>query len=131
MVALSATAAPRVRADILRLLHLRRPLIQVGSARRENLHYAMRRRAKDPLPDVLEALQQARGACLIYARTRRSVEQWTERLCASGVQAIAYHAGLEPDVRHLALAHFLEAEAPVLVATVAFGMGVDLSLIHI
>ena len=125
MVALSATAAPRVRADILRLLHLRRPLIQVGSARRENLHYAMRRRAKDPLPDVMKALEQARGACLIYARTRRSVEQWTDRLCANGVQAIAYHAGLEPDVRHRALAHFLEAEAPVLVATVAFGMGVD------
>ena len=125
MVALSATAAPRVRADILRLLHLRRPLIQVGSARRHNLHYAMRRRAGDPLQDVVEALESARGACLIYARTRLSVERWTERLCANGVQAIAYHAGLEPEVRHRALEHFLDAEGPVLVATVAFGMGVD------
>ena len=127
LVALSATAAPRVRADILRLLHLRRPLIQVGSARRHNLHYAMRRRVGDPLQDVVDALENARGACLIYARTRVSVERWTERLCANGIQAIAYHAGLEPEVRHRALEHFLGAQDPVLVATVAFGMGVDRS----
>ena len=127
MVALSATAAPRVRADILRLLHLRRPLIQVGSARRRNLHYAMRRRVKDPLQEVVAAIQQARGASLIYARTRRSVEHWTERLRSTGIEAIAYHAGLEPDVRLRALEHFLGSNDPVLVATVAFGMGVDRS----
>jgi ATP-dependent DNA helicase RecQ len=78
LVALSATAAPRVRADLIRMLELRRPLIQVRSARRDNLSYAMRRRPKDPLPDVLEALGQARGAVLIYARTRRSVESWAK-----------------------------------------------------
>ena len=125
VVALSATAAPQVRADILRLLALQQPLVQVGSARRDNLHYAMRRRAKDPLPDVLAALKAARGAALIYTRTRRSVEQWAERLCVKGIEAIPYHAGLEPEVRQQALRHFLETEHPVLVATVAFGMGVD------
>jgi len=125
VVALSATAAPQVRADILRLLALQRPLVQVGSARRHNLHYAMRRRPKDPLPDVLEALRDARGASLIYARTRRSVERWAARLCDQGIEAIAYHAGLEPEARQQALRHFLEADRPVLVATVAFGMGVD------
>ncbi|HJN33218.1 MAG TPA: RecQ family ATP-dependent DNA helicase, partial [Prochlorococcus sp.] len=52
VVALSATAAPRVRADIIRLLDLRRPLVQVCSSRRNNLHYAMRRRSRDPLPEV-------------------------------------------------------------------------------
>ena len=72
LVALSATAAPRVRADLIRLLELRRPLIQVRSARRDNLAYAMRRRPEEPLPEVLAALEQARGAVLIYARTRRS-----------------------------------------------------------
>ena len=56
LVALSATAAPRVRADLIRLLELRRPLIQVRSARRDNLSYAMRRRPVDPMPEVLEAL---------------------------------------------------------------------------
>ena len=127
VVALSATAAPRVRADIIRLLALRRPQVQVCSARRNNLHYAMRRRSRDPLPDVLAALQGSRGATLIYARTRRSVEQWAERLQAEDVAATAYHAGLDPEVRQQALADFLDQEKPVLVATVAFGMGVDRS----
>ena len=125
LVALSATAAPRVRADLIRLLELRRPLIQVRSARRDNLAYAMHRRPADPLPQVLEAVRQARGAVLIYARTRRSVESWARRLCDAGVPAIPYHAGMDPESRTLALAHFQQQPAPVLVATVAFGMGVD------
>jgi ATP-dependent DNA helicase RecQ len=114
-----------VRAEIIRLLQLRRPLVQVHSARRGNLAYAMAQRPTDPLPLVLEALQQARGARLIYARTRRAVESWAERLQQAGLEAIAYHAGLEPAARQAALEHFLQQPQPVLVATVAFGMGVD------
>jgi ATP-dependent DNA helicase RecQ len=125
LVALSATAAPRVRADIIRLLQLRRPLIQVRSARRANLHYAMRRRPADPLPEVLAAIAGSRGAVLIYARARRSVEAWAGRPQAAGVPAITYHAGLEPGRRQQALTHFQSQPRPVLVATVAFGMGVD------
>jgi ATP-dependent DNA helicase RecQ len=125
LVALSATAAPRVRADIIRLLQLRRPLIQVRSARRGNLTYTMRRRPQDPLPLVLEAIAASRGAVLLYARTRRSVEAWAARLGGAGIEAIIYHAGLDPESRVLALEHFQRAERPVLVATVAFGMGVD------
>ncbi len=127
MLALSATAAPRVRADIIRLLDLRAPLVQVSSARRTNLTYAMRRRPRDPMPAVLEALETSRGASLIYARTRRSVERWAERLQDVNVPATPYHAGLEPAERQAALNQFLEEERPVLVATVAFGMGVDRS----
>jgi ATP-dependent DNA helicase RecQ len=125
LVALSATAAPQVRADIIRLLRLRRPLIQVRSARRPNLAYAMARRPADALPLVLEAVAVARGAVLIYARTRRSVEQWAERLRQAGLGAIAYHAGMDGGSRQLALEHFQQQQRPVLVATVAFGMGVD------
>ena len=125
MLALSATAAPRVRADIIRLLALRRPLVQVSSARRDNLHYVMQRRPRDPMPQVLAALKASRGAALIYARTRRSVERWAERLQEQSVQATPYHAGLDPDTRQQALTQFLETKRPVLVATVAFGMGVD------
>ncbi|MFO8238101.1 MAG: RecQ family ATP-dependent DNA helicase [Prochlorococcaceae cyanobacterium] len=125
LVALSATAAPRVRADIIRLLQLRRPLIQVRSARRLNLHYAMRRRPADPLPEVLAAIGRSRGAVLIYARARRSVDAWAARLQAAGVPAITYHAGMDAGLRQQALAHFQSQPRPVLVATVAFGMGVD------
>jgi ATP-dependent DNA helicase RecQ len=125
MLALSATAAPRVRADIIRLLALRRPLVQVSSARRDNLHYVMQRRPRDPMPQVLAALEESRGAALIYARTRRSVEHWAERLQEQSVQATPYHAGLDPATRQKALTQFLEMKRPVLVATVAFGMGVD------
>ncbi len=125
LVALSATAAPQVRADIIRLLQLRRPLIQVRSARRTNLVYGMQLRPADPLSLVLETVAAARGAVLIYARTRRSVEQWAARLTAAGLEAIAYHAGMDPESRQLALEHFQHQPRPVLVATVAFGMGVD------
>ena len=125
LVALSATAAPQVRADIIRLLQLRRPLIQVRSAQRTNLTYTMRRRPADPLPDLLSAIAGARGAVLIYARTRRSVEQWATQLNQAGVGAVAYHAGMDPESRQLALVHFQHQPRPVLVATVAFGMGVD------
>jgi ATP-dependent DNA helicase RecQ len=125
LVALSATAPPQVRADIIRLLGLRQPLVQVRSARRRNLTYSMRRRSARPLDEVLEAVSQSRGAVLIYARTRRSVEEWTGRLRAAGVEAIAYHAGMEASLRQQALEHFQTHARPVLVATVAFGMGVD------
>lgn len=125
VVALSATAPPLVRADIIRLLGLRQPLVQVRSARRMNLTYSMVRRPADPLPVVLQAIAKTRGAVLIYARTRRSVEEWTLRLQEAAVEAIAYHAGMESQSRQQALEHFQTHPRPVLVATVAFGMGVD------
>ena len=125
LVALSATAPPQVRADIIRLLGLRHPLVQVRSARRLNLSYAMRRRSPDSLAEVMESISRARGAVLIYTRTRRSVEEWTSRLRQAGVEAIAYHAGIDPPSRQQALEHFQTHPRPVLVATVAFGMGVD------
>ena len=124
MLALSATAAPRVRADIIRLLDLRSPSVQVSSARRSNLRYAMHRRPRDPMPMVLEALKASRGATLIYARTRRSVERWAERLQEQEIPATPYHAGLDPEARQRALTTS-RPRTSVLVATVAFGMGVD------
>jgi ATP-dependent DNA helicase RecQ len=125
LVALSATAAPRVRAEIIRLLQLNRPLVQVHSARRGNLSYRMALRPADPLPLVLRDLAESRGASLLYARTRRSVEQWAQRLAEAGIEAIPYHAGMDPPSRRRALEHFQSHPTAVLVATVAFGMGVD------
>ncbi len=124
-LALSATATPKVRAEIIRLLKLREPLVKVCSSRRGNLCYSMRKRPKDPLPEVLAALKTSRGASLIYVRTRRSVDRWAEKLKIAGIPAIRYHAGLDPCARKEALTDFLDQSNPVLVATVAFGMGVD------
>jgi ATP-dependent DNA helicase RecQ len=125
LVALSATAPPRVRADIIRLLSLRRPLIQVRSAQRPNLRYRMVWRSEDPLELVLAEARAARGAVLIYSRTRRGVERWAAQLRQAGLPALAYHAGMDAESRLLALQQFQEEPQPVLVATVAFGMGVD------
>lgn len=125
LVALSATAPPRVRADIIRLLKLRRPLVQVRSAQRPNLSYRMLLRPADPLPLVLAQIQAARGAVLIYSRTRRAVERWAALLRGAGLPALAYHAGMDAESRLLALQQFQAEPQPVLVATVAFGMGVD------
>ncbi len=127
LVALSATASPKARADIIRLLDLRNPLIQVASARRENLYYSMRRRSKKPLGEVLKVLGDSDGASLIYVRTRTAVDNWAKALQFEGIPAIPYHAGLSKEVRQHALIDFLEKPRPVLVATVAFGMGVDRS----
>ena len=125
IIALTATASPKVRADIMRLLCLRNPLLQVSSARRDNLHYSIKRRSKDPLPEILREIQEARGAALIYVSTRKSVGFWNSRLQKSGIPSIGYHAGLTGLQRHDALNQFLNQRNPVVVATVAFGMGVD------
>ncbi len=125
LVALSATAAPKVRADIIRLLNLRNPFVHVASARRSNLHYSMKRRPKEALDEVVKSITGSRGAVLIYARTRRAVERWTKSLREVGIPALQYHAGLDSSARQHALNHFLGTPSPVLVATSAFGMGVD------
>lgn len=125
VVALSATAPPKVRADIIRLLSLRNPVIQVSSAKRDNLIYSMRRRPEKPLKTVLSVLKESRGASLIYVRTRRLVEYWKDLLNKQGIPAIGYHAGLDLNSRSEALRRFTSEPRPVLIGTIAFGMGVD------
>ena len=125
LLALSATAPPNVRADIIKLLGLRSPSLHIFSARRQNLFYSIQRRSKYPLPKVIEEINNSRGACLIYVRTRRLVDVWTNNLRNEGIPAISYHAGLDHSVREHALNDFINQSQPVLVGTVAFGMGVD------
>ena len=74
---------------------------------------------------MLAEARSARGAVLIYSRTRRGVERWAAKLRQAGLPALAYHAGMDAESRLLALQQFQEEPQPVLVATVAFGMGVD------
>ena len=125
MLALTATAAPRVREDIVRQAPLREPKVFVASFNRPNLTYAVEPK-KDGARRVLELARGRPGdAGIVYAQSRRSVEALAERLKAGGVEAAAYHAGLEAEERSRVQEAFLRDEVRVVCATIAFGMGVN------
>ena len=125
--AFTATATPRVRTDIATELALRDPAILVGSFDRPNLVYRVRQRT-DRLRQVSEALERHRGkAGIIYCIRRAEVDQLTEALRRRGIRAVAYHAGLGDAERKRAQDEFISERADVVVATVAFGMGIDRS----
>jgi ATP-dependent DNA helicase RecQ len=125
--AFTATATPRVRDDIAAELSLRDPAVLVGSFDRANLVYRVRQRT-DRLRQVTEALERHRGtAGIVYCIRRAEVDQLTEALQRRGVRAVAYHAGLADALRRRAQDDFLTERADVVVATVAFGMGIDRS----
>jgi ATP-dependent DNA helicase RecQ len=125
--AFTATATPRVRTDIATELALRDPAILVGSFDRPNLVYRVHQRT-DRLRQVVEALERHRGeAGIVYCIRRTEVDQLAEALCRRGVRAVAYHAGLGDAERKRAQEEFITERADVVVATVAFGMGIDRS----
>ena len=127
LLALTATATPAVRADIHHVLGLVRPRVHVASFDRPELFWSVRRlSARAPkAPAIVGAVARHSGARLIYGATRRSVRLLQARLSGAGWMARAYHAGLSPRERSEAQRWFVEAEAPILVATNAFGMGID------
>ena len=125
--AFTATATPRVRTDIAAELRLNDPAILVGSFDRPNLIYRVRQRT-DRLRQVTEALARHRGeAGIIYCIRRAEVDQLAEALRRRGVRAVAYHAGLADEERRRAQDEFITERVDVVVATVAFGMGIDRS----
>jgi ATP-dependent DNA helicase RecQ len=125
--AFTATATPRVRTDIAAELALRNPAVLVGSFDRPNLVYRVRQRM-DRLRQVMEALERHRGeAGIIYCIRRAEVDQLAEALRRRGLRAVAYHAGLADAERRRAQEEFITERADVVVATVAFGMGIDRS----
>ena len=123
--AYTATATPRVREDVARQLRLRSPAVLVGSFDRANLVYRVRRRDQ-LLRQVDEVLARHRGeAAIVYCTSRAEVERLAESLAARGVRALAYHAGMADGARVTAQDAFLGERIDVVVATVAFGMGID------
>ena len=127
MHAFTATATGRVRRDIAAQLRLRDPIELVGSFDRPNLLYRVLPRAglKRQVQDVLA--RHSREAGIIYCTSRREVDALAAWLQSTGVQAVSYHAGLEDAERHRHQDAFLDERADVVVATVAFGMGIDRS----
>ena len=125
--AYTATATARVRSDIGAQLGLRSPVELVGSFDRPNLVYRVLPRAglKRQIEDVLARHRGQAG--IIYCTSRREVEALSAWLRGTGVRALPYHAGLADDERSRNQDAFLEEEADVIVATVAFGMGIDRS----
>jgi ATP-dependent DNA helicase RecQ len=125
--AFTATATPRVRTDIGVELALRNPEVLVGSFDRPNLVYRVRPRT-DRLQQVTEVLERHQGAAgIIYCIRRTEVDQLAEALRRRGYRAVAYHAGLADAERRRAQDDFIAERADVVVATVAFGMGIDRS----
>lgn len=123
--AFTATATERVRADIVEQLGLSDPDVLVGPFDRPNLVYRVRRR-HDTNRQVLEAVQRHSGrAGIVYRIRRKDVEETAAFLRAKGVRALPYHAGLEEEERIENQNRFVRDEADVIVATVAFGMGID------
>ena len=125
--AYTATATARVRRDIVAQLSLREPLEFVGSFDRPNLVYRVLPRAslKRQLSDALA--RHAGEAGIVYCTSRREVDALAEWLSHSGVRAVPYHAGLSDAERARHQDAFLDERADIVVATVAFGMGIDRS----
>ena len=127
MHAYTATATPEVRRDIALQLGLRDPLVLVGDFDRPNLTYRVLPR-QDETKQVLDVIERHRGeAGIIYCPRRKDVDSLTEKLKKRGHDAVAYHAGLDPADRHDAQERFSSEKCDLVVATVAFGMGIDRS----
>jgi ATP-dependent DNA helicase RecQ len=126
-VALTATAAPPVRRDIVEHLHLRDVRVVVAGTGRDNLHLSVRRALdeKDQRGAVLDAVRSEPGAGIVYVRTRRAAEEYAADVRAAGRSVTVYHAGLRRGDRDAAFADFMSGRVDVMVATSAFGMGVD------
>jgi ATP-dependent DNA helicase RecQ len=126
-VALTATATPAVRRDIARLLELRSPDEIVGGFDRPNLTFRVEAIENDGARNsaMISHLRRAVDPCVVYAATRRQVEQVARILSSGRVNAVPYHAGLPPERRERAQGAFMQGAAQVIVATNAFGMGID------
>jgi ATP-dependent DNA helicase RecQ len=123
--ALTATATDRVRYDIIQQLGLKDPHIHIASFNRQNLYYEIRQRNKSSYTELLELIQEAEGSIIIYCSTRKQVDELTAKLQHSKIFALAYHAGLTDDERSKNQTRFIRDDVKIIVATIAFGMGIN------
>ncbi len=126
-VALTATATPEVRRDIAAQLALRNPMIIVTGFDRTNLHYHVLPTRNDTEKDdaLVQTLREHEGLAVVYASTRRNVERIAGVLERARISATAYHAGLDDAHRHEVQDSFMNEDVRAIVATNAFGMGID------
>lgn len=123
--ALTATATARVRRDITAQLQLRNPHVHVASFNRQNLYYEVIEKEKPAYPQLLRYVRQQEGSGIIYCLSRRDVDEIAEKLVQDGISALPYHAGLDHHQRQEHQERFIRDDVQVMVATIAFGMGID------
>ncbi len=125
IIALTATATPKVQQDIQKTLNLEDAHVFKSSFNRKNLYYEIRSK-NDIDKQLIRFIKSHAGkAGIIYCLSRKRVEEIAELLHVNGIKALPYHAGLEPQVRMFNQEAFLNEEVEVMVATIAFGMGID------
>ncbi|MBQ6243560.1 MAG: DNA helicase RecQ [Bacteroidales bacterium] len=125
IIALTATATPKVQSDILKNLGIPDAAVFKSSFNRPNLYYEIRDKV-EPEKDLIRFIRQHAGKSgIIYCLSRKKVEEMAELLCINGIKALPYHAGLDAKVRAENQDRFLMEEVQVIVATIAFGMGID------
>lgn len=125
-IALTATADDITRADIVQHLQLEGARQFVSSFDRPNIRYTIAEKT-DPTQQLLRFIEgeHAGEAGIVYCQSRKRVEEIAETLCREGMDALPYHAGLDPEVRQRHQDRFLREEGVVMTATIAFGMGID------
>lgn len=125
IMALTATADTATRSDIIQRLQLHNPLEYLGSFDRPNIRYTLIEKHK-PVAQVIRYLATQKGQCgIIYCGSRKKVEMLTEKLCNNHIRAAGYHAGMPVDERAYVQEAFQKDDIQVVVATVAFGMGIN------
>jgi ATP-dependent DNA helicase RecQ len=128
IVALTATATPKVQSDIVKTLGMKDPEIFLSSFLRDNLFYEMRPKPskQEAIKDIIKFIKKENNnSGIIYCLSRNSTEELAELLQVNGINAVAYHAGLDSHIRSERQDQFLMEDIQVIVATIAFGMGID------
>ncbi len=126
IIALTATATPKVQLDIQKNLNMLNAKIFKSSFNRPNLYYEVRPKTEDANKEVIKYIKSQYGKSgIIYCLSRKKVEELAETLQVNGIKALPYHAGLDSQVRVANQDKFLMEEVDVIVATIAFGMGID------
>ncbi len=128
VIALTATATPKVQSDIVKNLGLRDPQIFISSFNRPNLYYEIQPKInlEQTNKSIVRFIQQHKHKSgIIYTLNRKTTEELAKMLMANGIKAVAYHAGLDSKLRSERQDQFLNEDVDVIVATIAFGMGID------
>ena len=126
VIALTATATVKVQKDILKNLEIPDAKVFKSSFDRSNLHYEVRSKTKDVVKDIIKYIKNNPGKSgIVYCLSRKKVEELAEVLVANGIRALPYHAGLDSQTRRENQDKFLMEEVDIIVATIAFGMGID------